>query len=86
MIATAKKVFLESNERRFVFKEMTEGIPLPPKSVVTRWGTWLEAASYYASHINDVQQVIRTCSAAESSFVRDAQGILCESVDLQCSL
>jgi hypothetical protein len=26
------------------------GIPLPPQPVLTRWGTWLDAAMYYADN------------------------------------
>lgn len=34
------------------FKEVCANIPLPPEPIITRSGTWLEAASYYDIVIN----------------------------------
>lgn len=36
------------------FKEKLPDIPLPPKPVITRWGTWLDAALYYANNIKEL--------------------------------
>ncbi|KAI4457727.1 rassf [Holotrichia oblita] len=33
-------------------KEKYPHLPLPPSSVVTRWGTWLQACSFYFKNIN----------------------------------
>lgn len=32
------------------FKERLLNTPLPPEPVLTRWGTWLDAALYYADN------------------------------------
>lgn len=47
LIALAKKVFLLSTERKNVFRNAAPNTPLPPKPVITRWGTWMEAVHYY---------------------------------------
>lgn len=34
-------------------------MPLPPEPVVTRWGTWLSAASYYVRHFEGFRKVVK---------------------------
>lgn len=58
LISNVKKVFTKSPKRIQAFKELFEGIPLPPKPIITRWGTWVEAALYYAQYFNEVSNVI----------------------------
>lgn len=57
-IALTKSAFLKAPTRTALFKEMCPGVPLPPEPVVTRWGTWLQAASYYARYFDNVRNVI----------------------------
>lgn len=57
LINLSKKVFLKSAARKKLFKEETK-ISSIPQPVVTRWGTWLSAASYYYDNLDEV---IRVC-------------------------
>lgn len=57
VISTVKKVFLKAPSRILLFKDMLPDVPLPPEPVLTRWGTWVEAAIYYAEHLSDVKKV-----------------------------
>lgn len=41
-----------------ITKEKLPNIPLPPEPIVTRWGTWLEAAGFYAEYYDQFCQVI----------------------------
>lgn len=50
LINNVKKIFLKSPNRVRIFKELYPNLPLPPEPVITRWGTWLRAAFYYAKH------------------------------------
>lgn len=52
-ISNDKKVFLKSPSRIAVFKEKFLNLFPPPQPVITRWGTWLEAAEYYAKYFNE---------------------------------
>lgn len=36
------------------------GIPLPPELIITRWGTWLNAALFYANHFEKFKNVIES--------------------------
>jgi len=50
LISDTKKIFLKCPTRVQYFKEMAPNIPLPPQPELTRWGTWLEAATYFCEH------------------------------------
>ena len=43
------KVLMNSNQRNGIFKILT-ALPLPPQSVTTRWGTWIECILFYAKN------------------------------------
>ena len=45
LIGDVKNVLQNSNSRKIKFVQST-GLPLPPDVVLTRWGTWLNAAFY----------------------------------------
>jgi len=44
LISNVKKIFLKSPYRVAFFKNEAPGLPLPPEPIITRWGTWLNAA------------------------------------------
>lgn len=48
---------------------------LPPAPIPTRWGTWLEAAMYYAEHIEDVKAVISELNSEDSESIVQAKNV-----------
>ncbi|XP_017492506.1 PREDICTED: uncharacterized protein LOC108380623 [Rhagoletis zephyria] len=58
LIANIKKAFSKSPSRIRFFKEKQPDLPLPPQPVLTRWGTWLEAASYFAKNFNEIKEIV----------------------------
>ena len=54
LIARVKAVTVKNKTRRDLFKE----IGSPPEPVVTRWGSWLNAAQYYATHLVEVRAIV----------------------------
>ncbi|KAJ8957739.1 hypothetical protein NQ318_017637 [Aromia moschata] len=46
LISSTKKVFLKSPKRLRAFHTQCPGVSEPPQPIITRWGTWLEAAFY----------------------------------------
>lgn len=50
LVNNLKKVFFKSPSRVEVYKEILPNIPLPPKPIQTRWGTWVDAACFAADH------------------------------------
>lgn len=58
------------------FEERLPSTPLPPEPVLTRWGTWLDASMYYASHYEDFKAVVSLFSDTDSKSIQDCKNIL----------
>ena len=54
LIAKVKVVTVKNKNRRNKFNE----ISTPPQPVLTRWGTWLNAAEYYAKNLVKVRETV----------------------------
>lgn len=76
LIVNVKKIFLKAPSRVKILKEKYPNLPLPPEPVVTRWSTWLEAASYYAQHFAKVKDVISCLSSSDAVAIRNAKTII----------
>lgn len=85
LIANAKKVFLKAPLRVTVFKTLEPDLPLPPQPVVTRWGTWLEAADYYAKNFEKIKRIVNELSSEESSAIKITKELLNDN-DLRLQL
>ncbi|CAH1107049.1 unnamed protein product [Psylliodes chrysocephalus] len=71
-----KKVFLKAPLRVQIYEEKLPGVPLPPKPVITRWGTWLEAVFFYFEHCDEIQLVMSEFNDNISEAIREAKKIL----------
>ena len=49
---------------------------MPPKPVVTRWSTWLEAAFYYAKHYEIVGHIVNSFDCKEAICIEKSKKIL----------
>lgn len=58
LVNNGKKMFLKAPARINIYKEMLPGKSLPPQPVITRWGTWLESAIFYAENYQDFVRVV----------------------------
>ena len=58
---------------------MYPDIPLPPKPILTRWGTWLEAVEYYAEHIYSIKNVLLALDSEDAVSIDTAKTIACET-------
>lgn len=52
---------------------MYPGLPMPPEPVITRWGTWLNAAIYYCNHFSAVKSVIDTFDDEDAEAIDAAK-------------
>lgn len=68
MIANVKKIFVKAPARVHEFKKQCPEISLPPAPILTRWGSWLEACTYYSRNFDEVKKVV-------NSFVDDSVAI-----------
>lgn len=69
LISNGKKVFLKSPSRINAFKTIAPEISLPPQPIITRWGTWLDAAAYYCDHFDTFSRVMQTFDKDDASSV-----------------
>ena len=53
-----QKMFLKATSRFDVYKELMLGKQLPPQPVITRWGTWLVGAVFYAENFLEFKSVV----------------------------
>lgn len=58
LISFTKNIFLKVPARINKFKEMCPTFSLPPRSVITCWGTWLEADFYYGKTFDKTKNVV----------------------------
>nr|CAI5856225.1 unnamed protein product [Callosobruchus analis] len=55
-------MFLKAPLRIQLYKESFPGLPLPPQPVVTRWGTWPNAAIFYSKNYKKIKNFILALS------------------------
>lgn len=67
-----KVVFSRSCDRRDIWKDVTE-LPLPPEPILTRWGTWINAACFYGKNFTKVQKFIEKlgCDTQKITTLKD---------------
>lgn len=58
LVSNVKKIFLKAPSCVQLLKQMYPDLSLPPESVITRWGTWLKAAKYYAHNWAKIKSVV----------------------------
>ncbi|VVC29750.1 Ribonuclease H-like domain [Cinara cedri] len=58
LIENCKKVFKKAPTRDEMFEKEAPGVCLPPDPVITRWGSWINAAIYYCENLNTVCRIM----------------------------
>ena len=57
-IANCKKISRKSPKNLQYFRSFAPTLPIPPRPVITRWGTWLEACTYYQENMEVIAEII----------------------------
>lgn len=60
-------------------KTMFANIPTPPQPIHTRWGTWIEAAIYYATYFEHIKQFLDESDADEAESIAKAKDVMAKS-------
>ena len=76
LINNGKKIFLKSPSRISIFRDEMENIPLPSVPIITRWGTWIVAALYYAEHFIKYQKVIEKLEEDDAQYIKKLLDII----------
>uniref|UniRef100_A0A1I8B444 Dimer_Tnp_hAT domain-containing protein n=1 Tax=Meloidogyne hapla TaxID=6305 RepID=A0A1I8B444_MELHA len=79
LIAKTKAVFAKAPFRVKCLREQFPDLPLPPKPVLTRWGTWLSAASYYWEHFESLKKVLSNFDPNDAACIGDSQACFTDS-------
>ncbi|KAL4084124.1 hypothetical protein QTP88_027959 [Uroleucon formosanum] len=85
LISRVKQVFLKAPSRVLVFNSEAPAIPLPPEPILTRWGTWIIAASYYCKYYQVIRRVLLSLNAEDAISVKEAQQLIQEP-DMEANL
>lgn len=78
LISNGKKIFLKAPSRVLIFKNNAPGIPLPPQPIITRWGTWLEAATYYCDNYKAFCEVINMLNEEDAVSIEHVKKLIQE--------
>lgn len=84
-IYVTKTKFLQAPRRKQLFLKMNPNVALPPSPCPTRWGTWLEAAMYYAEHLEEVKAVVLELDSQDADSIVQSKKIF-ENSELSSQL
>jgi len=73
LISNMKKIFRKAPYRVEIFKSEAPGIKLPPEPVITRWGSWIEAAIYYCEHFRTIRHVVSCLDENDADSIKKAK-------------
>jgi hypothetical protein len=51
-------------------------LDIPPEPIVTRWGTWLDAACYYVENLDSFKKIVLEFPESASEAIKDYQNVL----------
>jgi hypothetical protein len=70
LISNVKQIFLKASPRVEKFKQEAPSLSLTPKPVLTRWGTWLDAAMCYCENYSTIEKIVSELNSSEASSVK----------------
>jgi len=65
LVANVKQVFRKCPYRVQTFRNGVPDLPLPTSPVITRWDTWLTAASYYCTNFETIKRIVESFDERE---------------------
>lgn len=75
LLKNGKKIFLKAPTRTQLFRERLPEVPLPPEPIVTRWGTWLNAVSYYFQNFEEFKTIVSELDKSSALSIENAQNL-----------
>ncbi|CAI6371628.1 unnamed protein product [Macrosiphum euphorbiae] len=76
LIASVEQVFKKAPSRLQLFKNELPRVNLPPEPVITRWGTWINAATYDCENIQAVRHIIGLIDQEDAISIQKAKKCL----------
>lgn len=69
------KLYLKSISIQRLFKSTT-GLKLPPKVIITRWGSWLKAAIYIFENFDKLREYFNLSNLENNTYLKMIRGII----------
>jgi hypothetical protein len=79
LISNIKKVFIKAPKRVEIFREKVPDLNLQPAPIITRWGTWIDAVSYYAHNFKSNKKVIDSLDPEDASSIQISRNFLSQT-------
>jgi hypothetical protein len=76
LVKSGKKIFVKAHLRVQHFKRALPNVSLPPEPVLTRWGTWLDAAVYYANNFQDFKKIVLDFTDTTTKAITDYKDVM----------
>jgi hypothetical protein len=76
LVKSGKKIVVKAPLRVQHFKRALPNVSLPPEPVLTRWGTWLDAAVYYANNFQDFKKIVLDFTNTTTKAIRDCKDVM----------
>jgi len=74
LISTIKRIFPKAPSRIKIFKNNYPKY-LPPEPIITRWGTWLQAVSYYSKYYDEIKNIISMLDSEHAASISKGKEI-----------
>ena len=76
LITTVKQIYRKAGSRVLAWKKAYPHVPVPPRPVLTRWGTWVEAALYYHKYFDAVHDMVHRLKEEDAAAIPKARTLL----------
>ena len=76
LVSAMKRIFVKATSRIIIWKEAYPEVPLPPEPVLTRWGTWIDAALFYAKNLEKVKTIVSQWFPEDAAAIGKCQKLL----------
>ena len=75
-VSTVKRIFIKAPSSIIIWKEVRPEVPLPPESMLTRWGTWIDAVMFYARNFEKVKTIVSQLLPEDAAAIGKCQKLL----------
>lgn len=76
LIASVKASTVKNKTRQALFDQIGQ----PPQPIVTRWGSWINAAEYYSQHFTEIKSIVDAFEEDGILVNKAKESINCQSV------
>lgn len=76
LIISIKQIYRKAGSRVRDWKNEYKDVPVPPRPVLTRWGTWVEAGLYYDRYFDAVHDMVNRLKDSDAAAIPKAKSLL----------